>query len=80
MHKPFYTFLTPPPDNQPIAKWTNPLLCFLAVTNLQEDGTFETIATLTTELCRWEYNMHGTGLYKAVTDTTGFASVVEWVV
>ena len=77
MHKLFYSFLTPPPDDQPIGKWTDLLLCFLAVTNLREDGTFETAATLTTQLCRWEYNMRGTCLYEAVTDTTGFASVVK---
>jgi hypothetical protein len=34
MHKLFYSFLTPPPDDQPIGKWSDLLLCFLAVTNL----------------------------------------------
>jgi hypothetical protein len=77
IHQLFYTFLTPPPHDQPFSKWNDPLLCFLAVTNLREDGTFEPAATLTGELAKWEYNMRNAGLYESVTDTSGFGSIVE---
>ena len=77
MHELFYSFMAPPADDQPFSKWNDALLCFLAVTNLREDGTFEPAAALTAELCRWEYNMRGAGLYEAVTDSSGFGTVVE---
>jgi hypothetical protein len=77
IHQLFYTFMTPPADDQPFSKWNDALLCFLAVTNLREDGTFRPASALTGELSKWEYNMRGTGLYEAVTDTSGFGTVVE---
>jgi hypothetical protein len=79
IHKLFYTFMASPADDQPFSKWNDALLCFLAVTNLREDGTFEPASVLTGELCRWEYNMRGAGLYEAVTEPVGFGSIVESV-
>jgi len=76
MHKLLYTFLAPPPDDQPFTKWNDILLCFLAVINLREDGTFAPAGDLTAELSRWEYNMRGTGLYEAVTHAEEFGNVV----
>ena len=77
IHKLFYSFMAPPAEDRPFSKWNDPLQCFLAVTNLREDGTFEPAPTLTAELCRWEYNMRGTGLYEAVTEGNGFGTVVK---
>jgi hypothetical protein len=76
MHKLFYSFMAPPADDQPFRKWNDALLCFLAVTNLREDGTFNPAYVLTDELARWEYNMRGAGLYEAVTDPSEFGTVV----
>jgi hypothetical protein len=77
IHNLFYTFMTPPAEDQPFSKWNDALLCFLAVTNLREDGTFEPAAALTGQLCRWEYNMRGTALYEAVTGSKKFGTVVR---
>ena len=77
IHLLIYTFLEPPPHDQPFSKWNDPLLCFLAVANLREDGTFKPAAALTRELAKWEYNMCGAGLYEAVTNTSGFGTIVE---
>jgi hypothetical protein len=77
LHKLFYSFMAPPPDDLPFKKWDDPLLCWLAVVNLHEDGTFYPAQKLTGELARWEYLMCGTGLYESVTNTTGFGTLVE---
>jgi len=77
IHRLFYTFMAPPADDKPFSKWNDALLCFLAVTNVQPDGTFAPAAGLTGQLARWEYNMRGTGLYEAVNATEGFGTVVE---
>jgi hypothetical protein len=77
IHKLFYTFLAPPADDKPFSKWNDALLCFLAVTNLREDGTFAPAGDLTAELSRWEYNMRGAGLYEAVNHADEFGNVVE---
>jgi Orsellinic acid/F9775 biosynthesis cluster protein D len=77
MHKLFYTFMAPPMDDQPFSKWNDALLCFLAVTNLRDDGTFESAHKLTGQLVRWEYNMRGAGLFEAVNGSSGFGTVVE---
>src|SRR5882762_9597278 len=77
IHKLFYTFMVPPVDDQPFSKWNDALLCFLVVTNLQDDGTFAPAPVLTAELCQWEYNMRGAGLYEAVAKPSGFGTVVK---
>jgi hypothetical protein len=77
MHQLFYSFMAPPGDDERFSKWNDTLHCFLAVTNLREDGTFEGAAALTAELSRWEYNMRGAGLYEAVRNSSGFGTMVE---
>jgi hypothetical protein len=77
VHKLFYTFMAPPTDNQSFRKWNNALLCFLAVTNLCKDQTFQPAAVLVAELSRWVYNMRGAGLYEAVREGGGLGTVAE---
>jgi len=77
LHKLFYAFLAPPPDDQPFKRWDDALLCWLAVTNLREDGTFNPAHKLTGQLAKWEYVIRGAGLYESVTNTNSFGTLVE---
>jgi len=77
IHRLFYTFMAPPAEDQPFNKWNDALQCFLAITNLREDGTFAPAEKLTGDLARWEYNMRGAGLYESVKEASRFGTVVE---
>jgi len=64
LHNLSYTFSAPPSDHTPIGKWSDPLLCFLAIYNLYADGSMKPILSVTRDLAKIEYILRSGVLYE----------------
>ena len=51
-------------------RWSCPLICYLAVDNLKDDGSFNEAHHLTSYLAQWEYIIRGVALYEAFITST----------
>ena len=64
LHSLFYSFTAPPDDNQPVDRWMDSLICFLAISNVCIDGTFEPVDKVTKEFAKWEYHIRSSALHE----------------
>lgn len=65
LHQLSLSLFTVPPFEIAIEKWKCNLMCFLALENLREDGSFVQAHHLTSSLAQWEYNIRAVTLYEA---------------
>lgn len=65
IHKFSLSLFSTPPISKDINRWKCPLLCYLAVDNLRDDGNFKEAHHLTSILAHWEYIIRGVCLYEA---------------
>jgi hypothetical protein len=64
IHQLFYTFSAPPDDSSPIGRWQDPMICFIAITNLLNDGSFKHVFGVTKDFSKWEYSIRSSVLYE----------------
>jgi len=55
VHDLCYTFSAPSNENVAIGRWSNPLLCFIAIYNLRIDGSMKPILLVPKDFSKWEY-------------------------
>jgi hypothetical protein len=72
IHRLWYTFSAPPDDSQPIGKWQDPLLCFMAISHCRADGTIKPPSKATEDCAIWEYLLRSGGLYEIYTAVEEF--------
>lgn len=65
IHQFSLSLFSTPPISKDINRWKCPLLCYLAVDNLKDDGSFKDAHHLTSFLAHWEYIIRGVCLYEA---------------
>jgi hypothetical protein len=63
MHRLIFSLTAPPSDDSPIGRWKDPLICFIAASQLQVDGSFLPVKYATKEFAMWEYGIRGNALY-----------------
>ena len=64
IHDLCYTFSAPPNGNVAIGRWSDPLLCFIAVYNLRIDGSMKPIMLVPKDFSKWEYLIRSGVLYE----------------
>lgn len=65
IHKLLLSIFSAPSVKKISDKWSCPLLCFLAIDNMRDDGSFNEAHHLTSFLAQWEYIMRGIALYES---------------
>jgi hypothetical protein len=64
LHRLLFSLTAPPTDETPIGKWVDPLLCFVAASHLQVDGSFRPVEYATKDFAMWEYSIRGNSLFE----------------
>ncbi|KAH9922438.1 uncharacterized protein B0H18DRAFT_879469 [Fomitopsis serialis] len=65
IHKVLYSLVGIPAPGASMAKWKCPLMCWLAVSSLREDGRFVLAKDYTPIIAKWEYALRNLHLYEA---------------
>ena len=78
IHRLFYSFSAPPDDSKPIGRWQDPLLCFIAISNLCVDGSLKPVLLVTKDFAKWVYLIRSSALYEISLANKSIGEMERW--
>jgi hypothetical protein len=78
LHQLFYTLSAPPDESQPIDKWNDVLLCYLAISHACVDGTVKPVSLGIKDFSMWEYLTQSGELYEMSLFNTSLGEIERY--